>query len=73
MRTIIDIPAATLKEIDGLATSEKVSRAEVIRRAMTEYVQKRARPKKDAGFGIWKTRRIDALAHEDELRREWER
>lgn len=73
MRTIIDIPATTLKEIDGLAKSENISRAEAIRRAMNEYVQKRARPKRGAGFGIWKNRKVDALGHEDKLRNEWER
>lgn len=73
MRTIIDIPATTLNEIDGLARSENISRAEAIRRAMIEYLQKRARPKPNAGFGIWKSRKIDALTHEDDLRSEWER
>lgn len=73
MRTIIDIPATMLDEIDALAKREKLSRAEAIRRAMAEYVEKRSLPKTDAAFGIWKSRKIDPLAYEDTLRKEWNR
>jgi metal-responsive CopG/Arc/MetJ family transcriptional regulator len=73
MRTIIDIPQPILDEIDALAKREKISRAEAVRRAMAEYLEKRSIQKPDAAFGIWKSRKIDPLAYEDELRREWSR
>ncbi len=73
MRTIIDIPQNILEEIDNLAKREKISRAEAVRRAMSEYLEKRARRKPNAGFGIWKSRKIDPLAYEDALRDEWKR
>jgi metal-responsive CopG/Arc/MetJ family transcriptional regulator len=73
MRTIIDIPQHILDEIDTLAKREKISRAEAVRRAMAEYLEKRARHKPDAAFGIWKSRKIDPLAYEDALRGEWDR
>ena len=73
MRTLIDIPENLLAEIDSLAKREKISRAEAVRRAMAEYVAKRSISKPDAGFGIWKSKRIDALDYEDSLRGEWHR
>lgn len=73
MRTIIDIPGHIVDQIDALARQEKISRAEAVRRAMAEYLEKRAIDRPDAGFGIWKDRKIDALAYEDDLRREWSR
>ncbi len=73
MRTLIDIPEALLRDIDALAKREEISRAEAVRRAMADYVLQRADPRPDAAFGIWKSRRIDALRHEDTLRGEWKR
>lgn len=73
MRTIIDIPQHILDEIDTLAKREKISRAEAVRRAMAEYLEKRAHHKPDAAFGIWKSRKIHPLAYEDALRGEWDR
>lgn len=73
MRTIIDIPAHMLEQIDALAKGEKLSRAEAIRRAMAEYLEKRSRSRANAAFGIWKSRKIDPLAYEDALRKEWSR
>ncbi|MBA3343428.1 MAG: ribbon-helix-helix protein, CopG family [Gemmatimonadaceae bacterium] len=73
MRTIIDIPPHILSEIDALAKKEKISRAEAVRRAMTEYLEKRPRSRPHAAFGIWKSRKIDPLAYEDALRGEWNR
>lgn len=73
MRTIIDIPPHILTEIDDLAKRESISRAEAVRRAMMEYVEKRARRKPNAAFGIWKSKKVDSLDYEDELRDEWKR
>lgn len=73
MRTIIDIPSEILDDIDTLARDEKISRAEAVRRAMTEYLEKRSKGNPDTAFGIWKPRKIDALSYEDSLRNEWNR
>lgn len=73
MRTLIDIPESLLAEVDELAQRENISRAEAVRRAMKEYIEHRRAPRPNAAFGIWKSRRIDALKYEESLRREWER
>jgi len=73
MRTIVDIPANLLEELDSFAEREKISRAEAVRRAMAEYLEKRRSSRPDAAFGIWKSKKLDALAYEDSLRDEWRR
>ncbi len=73
MRTLIDVPETLLAEVDELARRENISRAEAVRRAMKEYIEQRRAPRADAAFGIWKSRRIDALRYEESLRREWDR
>ena len=73
MRAIIDIPENLLAEVDSLAKREKISRAEAVRRAMAEYLAKRSSTRSDAAFGIWKSKRIDALDYEDSVRGEWHR
>ncbi len=73
MRTIVDIPANLLEELDTFAERENISRAEAVRRAMSEYLEKRRSSRADAAFGIWKSKKLDALAYEDSLRDEWRR
>jgi metal-responsive CopG/Arc/MetJ family transcriptional regulator len=73
MRTIIDIPGSVLNELDELAKSRDISRAEAVRRAMAEYLESRRKSRGDSAFGIWKSKKVDALAYEDELRGEWNR
>ena len=73
MRTIIDLPQPIIDELDELAGREQISRAEAVRRAMAEYLEKRRSTRGNAAFGIWKSKKVDALAYEDDLRGEWNR
>jgi metal-responsive CopG/Arc/MetJ family transcriptional regulator len=52
-RTIIDIPDEELREIDSLRRLLGIkSRAEVVRRALRDFVHHNAAVKAD-GFGLW--------------------
>ena len=73
MRTIVDLPQSIIDELDELARREDISRAEAVRRAMASYLESKRIARGDAAFGIWKSRKIDALAYEDDLRGEWSR
>jgi len=73
MRTIVDLPQSIIDELDELAKREDISRAEAVRRAMAEYLQSRRSSRGETAFGIWKSRKVDALAYEDDLRGEWNR
>ena len=73
MRRIqVDIPGDDLHELDRLASIQGVSRAELIRRAVSQYlVSPKLGDSANQAFGIWKERREDGLAVEARLRSEW--
>jgi metal-responsive CopG/Arc/MetJ family transcriptional regulator len=55
-RTIIDIPDEELREIDSLRRLLGIkSRAEVVRRALRDYLRHNEGVKAD-GFGLWRAR-----------------
>ncbi len=71
MRTIIELPEAQLRRLADVCRREGVSRAEVIRRAVADYLDARCLRDRDDTFGIWRDRRVDGLRYERRLRREW--
>ena len=76
-RTLVDLEAKDLAELDRLAGDQRVSRASVLRDAVAEYLVKRERmptapPKNLEGFGVLKGRLPDGLTFENNLRAEWE-
>ena len=74
MRTIVDFPERQLSALDRVSRTKKVSRAEVIRRAVDRYLADHA-PERDAAFGAWRRAGIreDGVAYQRRLRREWSR
>ena len=70
MRTIIEIPDTLINRLKNLLEQKKISRAELIRRAITEYLQ-RHQVDDDAAFGSWKDQKIDGLTYQTNLRDEW--
>ena len=71
MRTIVEIPDEQIQALKSLGEHEKLSRAELIRRALGEYLARHKRDTEGAAFGLWQTRDIDGLAYQEKLRREW--
>lgn len=51
-RTIIDLPHALLHEADDLCSQLGISRAELVRRALRDFLQGQ-QPVKADGFGLW--------------------
>jgi metal-responsive CopG/Arc/MetJ family transcriptional regulator len=51
-RTIVDIPASQLTEIDSFCRRLGISRAEAVRRALETYLERGADLHAD-GFGLW--------------------
>jgi hypothetical protein len=70
MRTIIDIPPEQLQQLAELCRREDVSRAEAVRRAIADYLEKQPR-QPDAAFGLWKGRLADGVSYQQRLRDEW--
>ena len=71
MRTIFEIPDDKVKELDRLCKAQKISRAELMRRAIDKYLLDTPLVRREASFGIWKRKKIDSLKYEASLRNEW--
>jgi len=78
MRTIIDIPQTQLSQLDDWANKEQISRAEAVRRALNQLLERVTEPKRDTslGFGLWAQggsvpKEQDGLRIQQALRDEW--
>jgi hypothetical protein len=78
MRTIVDIPQDVIAKLDSWAAREKLSRAEVVRRALAKAViEQDVDDDWSDVFGAWKNLGPDVvpkdgLAWQQNLRDEWE-
>ena len=70
MRTLIDIPDRQLKHLTVICETKKVSRAEIIRQAISSFLEKNKTGEVDA-FGLWKACKVDGLAYQEQARSEW--
>lgn len=70
MRTIIELPGSQIEALDALCRRDRISRAEVIRRAVALLVQSEGALASGAAFGVWRDRREDGLAYQERMRTE---
>ncbi len=73
MRTIVELPDEQVEALGNICAQEKVSRAEIIRRAVGNYIQEKQSGKGQNAFGLWKKKKINSLKYESRLRAEWEK
>ena len=75
MRTLVDIPDQQLKALNELSKQRKVSRAALVREAVSAYIESNSHAEKmaarKAAFGLWKGRGIDGLEYQKKIRAEW--
>lgn len=73
MRTIIDIPDKQVEILNQLSKKKRVSRAEIIRLALVNYIDQSAQTTKSysESFGLWKDQKLDAIDYQRKLRNEW--
>ena len=71
MRTLIDVPESDLKVLNQLSRAAKVSRAELVRRAIRAYLEEHNVAGRSGAFGLWKDTQEDGLAYQERLRAEW--
>ena len=72
MRMLVDLPEEDLEELKALSRSRSVSRAELIRQAVTGFLTQN-RAGLEASFGVWKRHGEDGVAYQKRVRGEWER
>jgi metal-responsive CopG/Arc/MetJ family transcriptional regulator len=73
MRTLIDIPDDQVAELAEIAKRDKVSRASLVRKAISDLLDLRRRTTTDAfeaAFGL-RPDMEDGLAYQERLRGEW--
>jgi hypothetical protein len=71
MRTLVDLPESELEQLNVLSRARKVSRAELIRQAVSGYLAQNKAGLEDS-FGLWKKKAVDGLEYQERLRGEWE-
>ncbi len=72
MRTIIDLPPEQIEALKQMGIHSRLSRAELVRRAVAEYIGRHQLDQNDNAFGLWKDRVIDGVEYQQRLRMEWE-
>lgn len=70
-RILVDLPDAQVEELAELVEAEQRSRAAVIRDAIDAYIAQHKRALGTDVFGLWKSKKIDGLEYQRELRSEW--
>lgn len=71
MRTLIDLPEPALKTLDKLSADRHISRAAMMREAITEYLA-RHKPNQDQAFGLWgKQPGVNGVDYQRKVREEW--
>ena len=71
MRTIIDLPDEQIEDLAEICKKENISRAALIRKAVSEFLQKYSAKKMGDAFGIWKNKGEDGLKYQRQIRSEW--
>jgi predicted transcriptional regulator len=72
MRTIVDLPDEQIEALKQLSDDTRLSRAELMRRAVKEYIVRHRQQPAEQAFGLWKTQEKDALGIQEKLRSEWD-
>jgi hypothetical protein len=72
MRTLVDIPEEQIDDLKAVCSSENISRAEAVRRAVSLYLAQNKMKEIDA-FGLWSDshKPIDGLEFQETIREEW--
>ncbi len=72
MRTIVDLPTEQIEALKRMGKRSQLSRAELMRRAVAEYVARHQPDQGDDAFGLWKKQPVDGVEYQQHLREEWE-
>ncbi|MFT4175798.1 MAG: ribbon-helix-helix protein, CopG family [Luteolibacter sp.] len=72
MRTIIDLPESQLGELSEYCHELGISRAEAVRRAVAQLLERREKNSRHTAFGAWKSKKLDVPNFIREMREEWD-
>ena len=72
MRTIVELPEQQIEALKAMSQQEGLSRAELMRRAVAEYLAHHQGQVDESAFGLWQDRGVDGLTQQQQLRKEWD-
>ena len=72
MRTLVELPDEQIEPLEALAEQMQLSRAELIRHAVSDYLRRYQSVDGDAAFGLWRERQEDGLAYQERMRSDWD-
>lgn len=72
MRTIVDLPEPQIERLREMSVRQGLSRAELVRRAVADYLARHQEEGCEEAFGLWKKRKTDGLDYQEQVRKEWE-
>ena len=70
-RIVIDLPDEDLRLLDAIKNVKKKPRAEIIRAAISGYLENNQVSETEIAFGAWKFESGDGLVFQNALREEW--
>jgi metal-responsive CopG/Arc/MetJ family transcriptional regulator len=70
-RIVIDLPEEDLRLLDAIKDIQKRSRAEIIRRAISGFLENNRINETENAFGLWQGKNGDGLVFQTVLREEW--
>ena len=71
-RTLVGFSEHDIQELDALSGIQRISRAELIRQAVSSYLAKfKTADASEEAFGLWSAKKEDGLAYQQRLREEW--
>ena len=72
MRTIIDLPDNQVKALRTICEQTRLSRAELIRRAVDDYLGRHLPENDIHAFGLWRSRAEDGLSYQNRVTKDWD-
>ncbi|MCG1018675.1 MULTISPECIES: ribbon-helix-helix protein, CopG family [Burkholderiaceae] len=70
-RILVDLPDSQVEALAVIVEAEHRPRAAIIRDAIEAYISQRKRTLGADVFGLWKSKKVDGLTYQQELRSEW--
>jgi len=70
-RIVIDLPDEDLRLLDAIKDIQKRPRTEIIRAAISDYLEDNCVSETESAFGTWQLENGDGLAFQTVLREEW--
>ncbi|WP_054180952.1 CopG family transcriptional regulator [Trabulsiella odontotermitis] len=70
-RILLDLSDDVIKRLDDLKQRRKLPRAELLREAVEQYLERQNRTTLSDALGLWGDGVVDGLEYERKLREEW--